>query len=76
MRSLLTYQDNSETTGRTEREHDAEAEADRQLAVLRDGTVANWSGPRCPHYCRPRRDPTVFVYTLLNSAPQKNSCAE
>jgi hypothetical protein len=26
--------------------------------------------------CRSRWDPRVFVYTLLNSAPQKNSCAE
>ena len=31
---------------------------------------------RRPQYCRSLWDPTVFVYTLLISAPQKNSCAE
>lgn len=40
-----------------------------------------WQGrqlvrPRRLQYCWTLWDPTVFVYTLLNSAPQKYSCAE
>lgn len=47
------------------------ARVEQDLLHVRDGALL-WP----LHYRRSLWDPTVFVYTLLNSAPQKNSSAE